>query len=148
MNPEGLSIFIVDDDESVLRALKRLMRSAGYRNVETFASAEDFLSHADLKGPGLLILDLMLPGMSGIELYRRLKIENRPVRTVFVSAAEKELDRARAECGEALAFIPKPFERGVLVAAVRAASNRPVDASKRRDTQFEVGQNDDQKVRS
>ena len=126
MKPEDLTIFIVDDDESVLRSVKRLMRSAGYRKVETYASAEDFLSGAVSKEPGLLILDLLLPGMSGIDLYHRLRQEGRAIQTVFISALEKELDRARAECSQALAFIQKPFERGDLIAAVRSASGRPV----------------------
>lgn len=124
MKPEDLMIFIVDDDQSVLRSVKRLMQSAGYRNIETFASAEDFLSGALHKGPGLLILDLLLPGMGGIDLYRHLRNEGRAIHTVFVSALGRELDRARAECSEALAFIQKPFERGDLVAAVRSASGR------------------------
>lgn len=124
MNPKDLTIFIVDDDESVLRSVKRLMRAAGYRNVETFVCAEDFLGGASLNEPGLLILDLLLPGMGGIELYHRLAREGSNVQTVFVSALENELDWARAECTEALAFIQKPFERGDLIAAVRSASGR------------------------
>ena len=126
MKPEDLTIFIVDDDESVLRSVKRLMRSAGYRNVETFVSAEDFLIDADLKEPGLMILDLLLPGINGIDLYHRLRNEGRAIQTVFVSALDKELDRARTECSQALAFIQKPFERGDLIAAVRSASGRTV----------------------
>lgn len=126
MKSEDLTIFILDDDESVLRSVKRLMRSAGYRNVETFVSAEDFLSDADLKEPGLLILDLLLPEMGGIDLYHHLRKEGRTFQTVFVSALEKELDRARMECSQALAFIQKPFERGDLIAAVRSASGRLV----------------------
>jgi FixJ family two-component response regulator len=122
MKPEDLSIYIVDDDESVLRSVKRLIRSAGYRKVETYACAEDFLRGTVSKEHGLLILDLLLPGMSGIDLYHRLRKEGRTIETVFVSALEKELERARAECTEALAFIQKPFERGDLVEAVRSAS--------------------------
>jgi FixJ family two-component response regulator len=122
MKSEDLLVYIVDDDESVLRSIKRLIRSAGYRKVETYACAEDFLSGAVSKEPGLLILDLLLPGMSGIDLYNRLRQENRAIQTVFVSALEKELDRARTECSQALAFIQKPFERGDLVEVVRSAS--------------------------
>ncbi|MFZ0614698.1 MAG: response regulator [Desulfobacterales bacterium] len=126
MKPKDLTIFIVDDDESVLRSVKRLMRSAGYRNVETFVCAEDFLNGASLDEPGLLILDLLLPGKGGIELYHRLTREGRALQTVFISALENELDRARAECGEAVAFLQKPFERGDIVAAVRSAAGRRV----------------------
>jgi FixJ family two-component response regulator len=126
VKPEDLTIFIVDDDQSVLRSVKQLMRSVGYRNVETLECAEDFLSDGIFKEPGLLILYLLLPGMGGIDLYRHLRKEGRVIQKVFVSALEKELDRARAECTEALAFIQKPFERGDLVAAVRSASGRPI----------------------
>ncbi|MFZ0241966.1 MAG: response regulator [Desulfobacterales bacterium] len=126
MKSENLRIFVVDDNESVLRSVKRLIKSAGYRNVETFSSAEDFLNGAALGEPGLLILDLLLPGAGGIELYHRLDKEGRHVPTVFISALEKELDRARAECGGAVAFLQKPFERGDLVAAVRSAAGRRV----------------------
>jgi FixJ family two-component response regulator len=100
------------------------MRSAGYRNIETFASAEEFLSGAVLKEPNLLIRDLLLPGMGGIDLYWHLRNEGRVIHTVFVSALEKELDRVRAECSEALAFIQKPFEREDLVAALGSVSIR------------------------
>lgn len=126
MRPKDLTIFIVDDDESVLRSVKRLMRSAGYRNVETFVCAEDFLGSASFNEPGLLILDLLLPGMGGIELYHRLAREGRSVQTVFISALENELDRARTQCVEALAFLQKPFERGDIVAAVRSAAGRRI----------------------
>jgi CheY-like chemotaxis protein len=77
VKPGDLTIFIVDDDQSVLRSVKRLMRSAGYRNIETFASAEEFLSGAVLKEPNLLILDLLWPGMGGIDLYRHLRNQGR-----------------------------------------------------------------------
>jgi len=82
MKPEDLTIFIVDDDASILRSVKRLMRSAGYRKVEIFASTEDFLSGMVPKEPCLLIADLLLPGMGGIELYHRLREEGRAIQPV------------------------------------------------------------------
>jgi len=83
MTPPGRSIFIIDDDPSIRRSVRRLMRSAGYREVETFDSAEDFLSHAALGGPLLLVLDLLLPGMSGIDLHRHLRESGHSPDTVF-----------------------------------------------------------------
>ena len=121
VNVEDLNIFIVDDDESILRSVKRLMRSVGYSKTEVFDSAEDFLSRAHPESPCLLIVDLLLPGMGGIELCRHLRQAGHAVPTVFISALEKELERARTECPEGLAFLQKPFEQGDLVNAVRAS---------------------------
>ena len=97
------------------------MRSAGYRRVEIFDSAEDFLRHAVLGPPFLLVLDLLLPGMSGIDLQRRLRESGQRPDTVFISADERELERARTMCPEGLAFLQKPLEEGSLLAAVRSA---------------------------
>ena len=93
---EDIKIFIIDDDESLLRSIRRLMKSAGYSDVETYGSVEDFLAAAIVESPCLLILDLMLPGMGGIALYHHLKAKGHKVDTVFISAHENELERAKA----------------------------------------------------
>ena len=121
MTPQYRTIFVIDDDPSILRSVRRLMRSAGYRRVEIFDSAEDFLRHAVLGPPFLLVLDLLLPGMSGIDLQRRLRESGQRPDTVFISANEGELERARTMCPEGLAFLQKPLEEGSLLAAVRSA---------------------------
>ena len=121
MKPEDLTVFIVDDDESILRSSRRLLRSGGYTRVATFTSAEDFLRDAVLEHPCLLILDLLLPEMDGITLYRRLQAADHAVDTVFISALERELERVRREFPEAIAFLQKPFNKGALLAAVRSA---------------------------
>ena len=120
---EKPKIFIVDDDVSLLRSIRRLMKSAGYSDVETYGSAEDFLAAAVIETPCLMILDLMLPGMSGISLYQHLRQKGFEIDTVFISAHEKELKRAKAECGEALAFLPKPFNGKDIFAAVRSVND-------------------------
>ena len=122
MKPSDLAIDIVDDDLSVSGALRRLIRSNGFRKVETFDSAEDFLKRAALEGDCLLILDVLLPGMSGIELQRHLQGSGLYVPTVFISAQEHQLERARKECPEALAFLLKPFGGEELLEVVRRAS--------------------------
>ena len=121
MTPQYRTIFVIDDDPSILRSVRRLMRSAGYRRVEIFDSAEDFLRHAVLGPPFLLVLDLLLPGMSGIDLQRRLRESGQRPDTVFISANEGELEKARTMCPEGLAFLQKPLEEGSLLAAVRSA---------------------------
>jgi len=121
VTPQDRTIFVIDDDPSILRSVRRLMRSAGYRKVEIFDSAEDFLRHAVLGPPFLLVLDLLLPGMSGIDLQRRLRESGHFPDTVFISANERELEQARTMCPEGLAFLQKPLEEGSLLAAVRSA---------------------------
>jgi len=118
-----LTVFIVDDDESVCRALGRLMKSVGYKKVETFNSVEAFLSRAPLEGPSVLILDLRMPGMGGIELQRHLRESGYQIPIVFISAHVDELARAKAMGTEALAFLKKPFDDEDLLAAIRAAGN-------------------------
>jgi FixJ family two-component response regulator len=122
MTDKEMTVFIVDDDKSILRSMRRLMRSAGYRNIETFASAEDFLNDAHIVPHSILILDLLLSGMGGIELFRRLREKGLAIDTVFISAREQELEKARTECPEAIAFLQKPFDMENLLTAVHSIS--------------------------
>lgn len=122
MKREELMIFVIDDDDSVCRALKRLLRSAGYSQVQTFACAEQFLIHASLDSTSLLILDMRMPGMDGIELHQRLTASGCSVPIVFISAHEEDLARAEAQGFEALAFLHKPFEDKELLTALGAAA--------------------------
>ena len=116
------TIFIVDDNELELESLRRVISSAGYKRIETFRSAEEFLDRAILQGPCLLILNLVSPTMSGLCLHRQLRQTGYTLRTVFVSASQHELERATGECMEALAFLKKPFEAHDLITTMRAAS--------------------------
>jgi two-component system response regulator FixJ len=81
------SIFVVDDDEFVRGALKTLLRSAGY-DVQTFESAEAFLAHAAEDRTGVLILDVRMPGMSGLELQKRIADTGRELSIIFITAHE------------------------------------------------------------
>jgi len=122
MTDKEVTIFIVDDDESILRSIRRLMQSAGYRNIETFASAEDFLRDAHIVPHCILILDLLLTGIGGIELFRRLRETGLVIDTVFISARERELEKARTEFPKAIAFLQKPFDMENLLTAVYSIS--------------------------
>jgi FixJ family two-component response regulator len=115
-------IAIVDDDEFIRKSLSRLVRSAGYQ-VEAFASAEAFLESLSDRRPACLILDKKMPGVSGIELYRALVATNQPPPTIFISAHEEELLRARDEAPNEAGFLLKPFESDDLLLALRAAVN-------------------------
>lgn len=98
------------------------MRSAGFVKVGTFNSAEDFLKRAVLEGGSLLILDVLLPGKSGIELHQHLRRSGLSVPVVFISAQEHQLESARKQCPEALAFLLKPFGGEELLEVLRLAS--------------------------
>ena len=116
----GATISILDDDDSVRRALGRLLRSAGL-NAETFATAEEFLNSATQPAPTCLILDLHLPGLSGLDLQARLKVQGRCVPIVFISGYTDETARAQALRDGAVAFLSKPFDEQELLDAVRRA---------------------------
>jgi FixJ family two-component response regulator len=110
-------VAVVDDEESLRRSVRNLLRSVGYR-VVSFASAEEFLVPGAAAGASCLILDLRMPGMSGLELLQHLAGTPQPIPVVVVTArAEEELRRAALGFG-ALAFLTKPFVPDELLAAV------------------------------
>lgn len=96
------------------------MKSAGFTHVETFSSAEEFLNHDTGRGSSLLILDIMLSGISGIDLQKFIRVSGLAGSTVFISAHEGELQRAREKCPEALGFLLKPFGGEKLLEIVRS----------------------------
>ena len=123
MDETRLCIFVVDDDESVTRALKDLLESAGFR-VETFGSARDFLGSDRSKGPGLLILDVYMPEMTGLELQEKLSASGSKTPVIFMTAHEdSRIRQATLETG-AVAFLQKPFDDHVLFEAVNLALDR------------------------
>jgi two-component system response regulator FixJ len=104
------TVCVVDDDEAVARSLEALLGSVGLR-VETFGSAQDFLDRADpRRGPiGCLVLDVRMPGMSGLELQERLAAEGQPIPIVFITGHGDVRMAVRAVKAGAVDFIEKPF---------------------------------------
>ena len=96
------------------------MKAAGFTHVEIFSSAEKFLKHEIGQGGYLLILDIMLSGISGIDLQKFIRVSGLAGPTVFISAHESELERARKKCPEALGFLLKPFGGEKLLKIVRS----------------------------
>lgn len=107
------------------------MRTAGFGRIEEFNSAEDFLKRADIDSGSILIIDVMLPGISGIELRQFIRSTGLAASTVFISAEEKELEKAHSKCPEARAFLLKPFGGEDLLTIVRALVARPAAATGR-----------------
>jgi FixJ family two-component response regulator len=116
---QGL-IYIVDDDESVRKALKRLLRSQGFR-VETFTSAEDFLN-SDYHGKSAcLILDVRMPGLSGFDLREHLAASGSELPIIFITAYDDVHMRERAEKSKVIAYLHKPLDDEALLDAIRRA---------------------------
>lgn len=115
-----ITIFVIDDDEFVLRALKGLIESAGFK-VEGFSSAADFLARYDPGKAGCLILDVLMPGMSGLELHEYMKESGWDLPVIFISAVDTEQMRERIQRSRAIAFLPKPFDDHALLDAIDRA---------------------------
>jgi FixJ family two-component response regulator len=114
-------VAVVDDDHSVRESLESLIRSARI-DVSVFVSAEDFLYSDRLREADCLVLDVNLPGMTGIALHRHLLAHNRQVPAIFITAHASD-DRARSDARSdwTVAYLTKPFGEDELLDAVNAA---------------------------
>jgi FixJ family two-component response regulator len=113
-------ISVVDDDESIRESLPDLLTLLGY-SVRTFSSALHFLASDALDLTRCLILDIAMPGMTGIELQTELKRRDRRIPIVFITATRDETERARVVERGAIACLPKPFSDTALLAALQVA---------------------------
>ncbi len=113
-------VFVVDDDRSVREALGGLIRSVGLR-VETFASAAEFLRQKPPTEPSCLVLDVGLPGLSGIDLQRELAAENRVFSIIFITGRGDIPTTVRAMKAGAVEFLTKPFSDQHLLDAIQQA---------------------------
>jgi FixJ family two-component response regulator len=113
-------IFVVDDDVSVRDALGSLIRSAGFR-VETFASARKFLARGRANVPSCLVLDVRLPGLSGLGLQKRMAEVNLEVPIIFITGHGDVPTSVRAMKAGALEFLTKPFADQDLLDAIQRA---------------------------
>ena len=117
-------ISIIDDDARVREATSNLVRSHGFTAAD-FASAEDFLDSEFLDDTACLILDVQLPGLSGIELQRELHEQGRQTRVIFMTGYPDEGLRACALAAGAIAFLYKPYSAEILLDCVGAALRGP-----------------------
>jgi FixJ family two-component response regulator len=120
-------IAVIDDDASVRRAVQRLLQAAGW-TVETFATARAFLEAGERARPACLVLDVHLPGMSGLQLQEHLAAAGAALPIVFITAYDDEATRARVQRAGAVAYLRKPFEQGTLLEAVSRAIGRDASA--------------------
>jgi len=120
MSAEEPTVFIVDDDASVLRSLQRLLRSAGW-TTEAYDSAEEFLRLRDRGAAGCVILDLAMPGLDGLEVQRRLVEEGMALPIIFLTGRSDPPTIVRAMRAGATNFLCKPIDGDRLLASVAEA---------------------------
>jgi FixJ family two-component response regulator len=120
MTAPSALVSIVDDDASVRKGLARLVKSAGYE-VETFASAAEYLAKARLEDPGCLLLDVRMPGLSGLELQETLALTGRRLSIVFLSGHADVPGSVKAMKSGAVDFLTKPVDDRELLGAIERA---------------------------
>ena len=120
MNEIEPMVFIVDDDPSVRKSLVRLIKSVGL-TVQDFSSAQDFLDSQQDKGPSCLVLDVRMPGLSGLDLQEELKNRQRLLPIIFITGHGDVPMSVRAMKAGAADFIEKPFNDQELVDAIHKA---------------------------
>jgi FixJ family two-component response regulator len=122
-NENRPTVFVVDDDASMRDALKNLFRSVGL-DVETFGAAQEFLSGRRSEAPGCLVLDVRLPGLSGLDLQRQLMDADIEMPIVFITGHGDVQMSVRAMKAGAVEFLTKPFRDQDLLDAVQQAVDR------------------------
>jgi FixJ family two-component response regulator len=116
-------IAVVDDDPSVLKALTRLLRIRSF-GAKTYGSALEFLASLTGGAPDCLIVDLQMPGMSGLELHQYLTGRGIEIPTIIITAHDEGGTRQRCEAAGTAGYLLKPIEDTVLLEAIAKARNR------------------------
>lgn len=119
-------VFVIDDDESVRKGLKRLLNSADYES-EVFKSASDFLARAPHPGPACVIVDVQMPGLNGLEFQQALIQRRREEQLVFITGHGSIPMSVEAMKKGAIDFLPKPFKPRELLKCVERALARSVE---------------------
>ena len=123
MTNDGDIVYVIDDDESIREALNSLIRSVGL-NVATFASAQEFLQSPRRDVPACLILDVRMPGLSGLDLQRDLSEANIHIPIIFITGHGDIPMSVRAMKAGAVEFLTKPFRDQDLLDAIQQALER------------------------
>jgi len=133
------TIFIVDDDPSVRESTKLMLEGVGF-NVKTFASAQDFISAKLQEGLGCLILDVRMPGISGLDLQEKLVSAESPLPVIFITGHGTVPMSVRAMKAGAVDFLQKPFEEQDLLDAINRAITQQREKKSKKDEEDELQQ--------
>jgi FixJ family two-component response regulator len=117
------TVFVIDDDQSILDSLKLLLESAGYQS-RSFGSAEELLESGLVQNACCLILDIKLPGMSGFQLQEILTASQTPIPVVFITGHDGPGMERRALTLGAIAYLRKPFDGHALLSAIQPHCRR------------------------
>ena len=136
MHEDNPFVFVVDDDRSIRESLRNLIRSAGL-NVQTFASAQEFLTSQRPEAPSCLVLDVQLPGLSGLDLQQELAKGNAQLPIIFITGHGDIPMSVQTMKAGAIGFLTKPFREQDLLDAIHQALERD------RNTRREKAERDD-----
>jgi FixJ family two-component response regulator len=120
MTPSAAVVFVVDDDASIRKSLGRLISAAGYQ-VQAFASPREFLAREPTAGPSCLVLDVRMPGITGLELQQTLARAVHEIPIIFITGHGDISMSVEAMKAGAVDFLPKPFAAKDLLEAIRRA---------------------------
>jgi FixJ family two-component response regulator len=123
-------VFVIDDDESVRKGLKRLLRSANYES-EVFKSASDFLARTPHPGPACVVVDVQMPGINGIDFQQALVQRRREEQLIFITGYGNIPMCARVMKAGAVDFLPKPFKSRELLKCIENALHRSAEQRRR-----------------
>jgi two-component system response regulator FixJ len=122
LNKETVAVFLLDDDQSVLKATSRLLDSVGWK-VKAFTDPTTFLEHAAARRPDVAIIDILMPDMNGLEVQARLRRVSPSTRVIILTARDDPSVRRTAMNAGASAFFIKGVESGEFLAGVKAAAD-------------------------
>ncbi len=131
------TVFVIDDDASVRKSLSRLLRSADYL-AETFASAEEFLGREHFNGIGCLLLDVQMPGLSGMDLQEELNKADYHMPIIFITGHGDIPMSVEAMKKGAVDFLPKPFDDKELLRAIEKAIEKDTYAKAEYDETLDI----------
>ena len=132
MSDAGFTVFLVDDDAGVLKALKRLLNAEGHE-VRGFSSPESFLAEHDPSVAGCAVLDVAMPGLDGLKLQEKLAEQGAERPIIFLTGKGDVPTSVRAMKAGAVDFLTKPVERQALLAAIQRAAKQDADARRQRE---------------
>ena len=139
MSTPSPTVFLVDDDASVLRASQRLLTAAGF-HVKSFESADAFLQHYDANNPGCLVLDMAMPGLNGLELQQALVARGSALPIIFLTGQADVPMTVKAMKGGALDFLTKPVDQSDLAGAIQKAIEQDCALRKRKLEMADIDQ--------
>ena len=137
MSKNGASILVVDDEREIVRALYRALKAHGY-NVHTSSNGEEAVEAATTLRPDLVLLDLLLPGINGLEVCRRVRAESN-VPIIVLSVKDAERDKVEALDLGADDYVAKPFGIEEVLARVRVALRRTIQPASGAEPRFQSG---------